>query len=82
MGSGKGTGCDWVMDAEAVLIMQMQQICISDHSDSSSTEAAAVNEPVSTPPVAEVEPEAEDNSHSDRLSQARKELAEYDDLDV
>jgi len=39
-------------------------------------------------PVAAVEsvpeptPEPEDNSHSERLMQARKELAEFDDLDV
>ncbi len=50
----------------------------SDSSEGAKTEEVA-HEPVPTPVV---EAEVEDNSHSDRLSQARKELAEYDDLDV
>jgi len=54
----------------------------SDSSESETTRAEeAAHEPVSAP-VVEAETEVEDNSHSDRLSQARKELAEYDDLDV
>ncbi|HUY53338.1 MAG TPA: KH domain-containing protein [Candidatus Dormibacteraeota bacterium] len=51
--------------------------------DSVTTNDDVANEPVSAPaPEVETEVQAEDNSHSDRLSQARKELAEYDDLDV
>jgi hypothetical protein len=42
-----------------------------------SDQPAEAEAPVATPEV-----EAEDNSHSERLSQARKELAEFDDLDV
>ena len=54
-----------------------------EHRDEASVEISEpVEENASPAPAAETELEPEDNSHSDRLSQTRKELAEFDDLDV
>jgi predicted RNA-binding protein YlqC (UPF0109 family) len=49
-----------------------------------AVEETTVEETIPTPVVeAKPEPEPEeDNSHSERLSQTRRELAEFDDLDV
>jgi len=58
----------------------------STNDDNSSSKAVLpVADPVIPEPVVEeekVEAEPEDNSHSDRMSQTRRELAEFDDLDV
>ena len=51
--------------------------------DVASTTTTVPEEPVAEPaPQPVPEPVVEDNSHSDRMTQARKELAEFDDLDV
>jgi hypothetical protein len=57
----------------------------SDDSDEPQDAPAPTLTPTPEPEVEakpEPEPEPEDNSHSDRMNQARKELAEFDDLDV
>jgi predicted RNA-binding protein YlqC (UPF0109 family) len=70
--------------------MSNQPVSDDKPADNPATATTTVpEEPVAEPaaePVTETTPapvpEVEDTSHSDRMTQARKELAEFDDLDV
>src|ERR1019366_4570982 len=54
----------------------------TDSSDNSDSDDTVVTEPVAEEEVAETTPEVEEDTPSDRISKARKELADLDDLDV